>query len=103
MDHDRWRARSGPRRTTGSLTPGKQADITVLRSDDLNMWPLHDPVSTVIMQAGPRNVESVMIAGEFLKRNGQLQVGDISAPKQALAESGHRIASELRRREEEGH
>ena len=44
--------------------------MTVLRGDDLNMWPLHDPVSTVIMQAGPRNVDAVMIAGEFLKRDG---------------------------------
>jgi 5-methylthioadenosine/S-adenosylhomocysteine deaminase len=87
----------------GSLTPGKQADVTVLRADDLNMWPVHDPVSTVVMQAGPRNVESVMIAGEFLKRNGQLQVGETDGPKRALAASGQRIAGELRRREQEGH
>jgi 5-methylthioadenosine/S-adenosylhomocysteine deaminase len=87
----------------GSLTPGKQADVTVLRADELNLWPVHDPVSTVVMQAGPRNVESVMIAGEFLKRSGQLQVGEIDAPKRALAASGQRIAGELRRREQEGY
>ena len=87
----------------GTLTPGKQADITVLRSDDLNMWPMHDPVSAVVMQAGPRNVENVMIAGEFLKRDGVLRVGDIEESKLALAESGLRIATELRRREQEEH
>ena len=53
------------------------------------------------MQAGPRNVESVMIAGEFVKRDGRLRVGDIEASKKALADSGHRIAAELRRRERE--
>ena len=86
----------------GSLTPGKQADLTVLRGDDLNMWPLHDPVSTVVMQAGPRNVDAVMIAGEFLKRDGLLKVDGLEAAKQALAESGHRIAAELCRRERAG-
>ena len=85
----------------GSLTPGKQADLTILRSDDLNIWPVHDPVSTAVMQAGPRNVESVMIAGEFVKRDGRLRAGDIEESKKALADSGHRIAAELRRRERE--
>lgn len=84
----------------GSLTPGKQADVVILRRNDLNMGPLHDPVSTVLMQAGPRNIDSVMIAGEFHKRDGQLLLGDLEPAKQALAESGHRIADELRRREE---
>ena len=66
------------------------------------MWPLHDPVSTVVMQAGPRNVDAVMIAGEFLKRDGLLKVDGLEAAKQALAESGHRIAAELCRRERAG-
>lgn len=87
----------------GSLSPGKQADITILNCDALNMWPLHDPISSVVMQAGPRNVESVMIAGEFLKRHGALKVDDIEQSKRALAESGQRIAAELRRRAEEEH
>lgn len=86
----------------GTLTPGKQADITVLHLDDLNMWPLHDPVSTIVMQAGPRNIEAVMIAGQFLKRNRVLHVGDLSPAKAALAKSGWRIAEELRRRETTG-
>ncbi len=84
----------------GSLTPGKQADLVVLRRGDLNMGPLHDPISTVVMQAGPRNIDSVMIAGEFQKKDGQLLLGDLEPAKQALAESGHRIAAELRRRKE---
>jgi len=47
--------------------------------------------------------DAVMIAGEFLKRDGLLKVDGLEAAKQALAESGHRIAAELRRREREEH
>ena len=37
----------------GSITPGKQADIVLLRADDLNLIPMHDVVGCVVMQAGP--------------------------------------------------
>jgi cytosine/adenosine deaminase-related metal-dependent hydrolase len=87
---------------TGSLTPGKQADLVLLRADDLNMWPVHDPVSSVVMQAGLANVDSVMVGGRFLKRNGRLLAGDIENRKQELAESGRRIVAEIRLREQTG-
>jgi 5-methylthioadenosine/S-adenosylhomocysteine deaminase len=85
---------------TGSLTPSKQADLVLLRADDLNMWPVHDPVSSVVMQAGLANVDSVMVGGRFLKRNGRLLAGDIENRKQELAESGRRIVAEIRLREQ---
>ena len=49
---------------TGSLTPGKQADIVMLRCDDTNTYPVIDPVSTVVLQADTRNVDSVFVGGE---------------------------------------
>ena len=55
---------------TGSLTPGKQADVVVLRGDDTNTYPVIDPVSTVVLQADTRNVDTVLVAGESLKRDG---------------------------------
>ena len=78
----------------GSLTPGKQADIVVLRTG-LNMWPLHDPVSTVVMQASVANVEHVLVAGRFRKRDGRLLDEGLAAKCAALAASGSRIAAEL--------
>lgn len=36
---------------------GKQADLVVLRADDLNMWPVHDPVTTVVLQTSRANIE----------------------------------------------
>jgi cytosine/adenosine deaminase-related metal-dependent hydrolase len=62
---------------TGSLTPGKQADVVVVRCDESNTWPVIDPVSTVVHQADTRNVDSVIVAGEFLKRHGELVHGDL--------------------------
>ena len=62
---------------TGSLTPGKQADLVVLRCDHSNTYPVIDPVSTVVHQADTRNVDTVIVAGRFLKRGGELVGADL--------------------------
>ncbi len=72
---------------TGSLTPGKQADLVVLRCDLSNTYPVIDPVSTVVHQADTRNVEAVMVAGEFLKRDGALVGGDLRRARDDAAAS----------------
>lgn len=79
----------------GSLTPGKQADITILDATAWNMWPVHDPYSTVIMQAGIGNVESVLIGGRFMKRDGKLLCDGAPRVRDALAASGRRIVEAL--------
>ena len=59
----------------GSITPGKQADIVLVRTGDLNMFPAlpgGDPVHAVVMNAETANIDSVMVAGQFLKRHGRL-------------------------------
>jgi len=80
----------------GSLTPGKQADLVMLDAAAWNMWPVHDPYSTVVMQANIGNVSDVMIAGEFKKRSGRLLWPDPGRVKDELAASGRRIVSQLR-------
>jgi cytosine/adenosine deaminase-related metal-dependent hydrolase len=72
---------------TGSLTPGKQADVVVLRCDLSNTYPVIDPVSTVVHQADTRNVHSVLVAGAFLKRDGRLVGGDLHRARDAAAAS----------------
>ena len=79
----------------GSLTPGKQADVILIRADDLNMWPVHDPVASVVMQAGTGNVDTVMIAGEIRKRHGKLLYPKLAQRKDQLRASGRRILGEL--------
>jgi cytosine/adenosine deaminase-related metal-dependent hydrolase len=72
---------------TGSLTPGKQADVVVIRGDDTNTYPVIDPVSTVVLQADTRNVDTVFVAGEALKRDGQLVGADLRGARDRAAAS----------------
>jgi cytosine/adenosine deaminase-related metal-dependent hydrolase len=57
---------------TGSLTPGKQADLIVLRSDTPNIYPINDPIGAVVWGMDTSNVDSVFVAGRALKRDGEL-------------------------------
>jgi cytosine/adenosine deaminase-related metal-dependent hydrolase len=79
----------------GALSPGMQADLVMLRADDLNLWPVHDAISTVVMQAGLANVDSVMVAGEWRKRHGKLLGADLDRLRGELARSGQRILGAL--------
>ena len=69
---------------TGSLTPGKQADVMIIRGDDTNTYPVIDPVSTVVLQADTRNVDTVFVAG----RAGQ-------ARRRSLSDADLRRARDL--------
>ncbi|NKB47826.1 MAG: amidohydrolase family protein [Alphaproteobacteria bacterium] len=80
----------------GSLTPGKQADVTLLRQADLNLAGVADPINGIVMHANPGNVDTVIIAGEIKKRNGQLKFDGIDAKIAALGESSARILEEFK-------
>lgn len=67
----------------GSLEPGKQADLVLLRVDGVRHRPLIDPFATVVLHAGPGDVDSVFVAGRAVKRAGVLAGADRAA---ALAE-----------------
>jgi len=86
---------AGLDRKVGSLTPGKQADIVMLRADDINMVPAQDVVGCVVMQANPSNVDTVMIAGRIVKRNGRLLFGGLREKLVALRSSGERILADF--------
>jgi cytosine/adenosine deaminase-related metal-dependent hydrolase len=79
----------------GSLTPGKLADLVVINADDLNLFPVHDPLSTVVMQTSLANIESVMIGGAWKKRNGRLLADGLNQKKELLAQSGHRLVHDI--------
>ena len=80
----------------GSLVAGKQADLVMIRADDLNMFPLHDAVNAVVMQASLANIDSVMIAGQWHKRDGRLRYPNLSARKAELRASGERILAAMK-------
>ena len=72
---------------TGSITPGKEADIILMRADDLNLAPLNQPVAAVVVMAHPGNVDSVLVGGKFVKKNGQMLSVDTAAVLKKAIES----------------
>jgi len=79
----------------GSLAAGKQADLVMIKASDLNMQPVHDAVSTVVMQTSLANIDSVMVAGQWKKRHGQLVNVDLAPKVAALRASGQKIVAAL--------
>ena len=57
---------------TGTLTPGKQADVILIRTDQVNVAPIVDAVATVVISADTSNIDTVFVAGRIVKHNGQL-------------------------------
>lgn len=56
----------------GSITPGKVADLVLLRADTASMLPVNDPTHHIVFQAGRAEVDSVMIGGRMMKHAGRL-------------------------------
>ena len=61
----------------GTLTPGKEADVILLRTDRLNVMP-RITRSAPWLQYGPANVDTVLIGGQVKKRDGQLVGVDVA-------------------------
>ncbi len=76
-------------REIGSLEVGKKADLVVINPRTANMLPVYDPVANLISAMQARNVESVMVDGRWLMREGQIVVVDEAA---ILAEAEARSA-----------
>jgi 5-methylthioadenosine/S-adenosylhomocysteine deaminase len=78
---------------TGSLTPGKQADVVIIDATSLNMAPIIDPVAAVVLSADVSNVDSVFVAGQAKKRDGKLLAdvnkarADVEASRDYLLEA----------------
>jgi cytosine/adenosine deaminase-related metal-dependent hydrolase len=71
----------------GSLTPGKRADLILVRTTDLNMAPLGDPVQAIVRSAQPHNVDTVVVDGRILKRGGQMTALDVEKVVREASES----------------
>ena len=71
---------------TGSITPGKQADIVIIDTKAVNMAPVIDPVGAVVCAADVSNVRTVLVAGEILKDDFKLK-----ADARRAASRRHRV------------
>ncbi|SMC81399.1 amidohydrolase family protein [Polynucleobacter kasalickyi] len=79
----------------GSLAIGKQADLVMIRATDINMQPVNDLVSSVVMQTSLANIENVMIAGSWQKRRGELLAQNVLQKTQDLNLSAKKIKQAL--------
>jgi 5-methylthioadenosine/S-adenosylhomocysteine deaminase len=71
---------------TGSITPGKKADLVIIETKSPNVAPVIDPVGTVVCAADVSNVDTVIVDGRFVKRNGKL-LAELSGPRRDVEAS----------------
>jgi len=81
---------------TGSLSPGKQADLILVRTDSIHMSPMNDPVAALVFYAHPSDIDSVWVAGKPRKRGGNLVGVDWPQLRGELERSRDRILSRYR-------
>lgn len=81
----------------GSLTPGKRADIVLLDMTGVSQsgWNRRDPLGAVISQANSGNVDTVMIDGRIVKRNGRLTHVNLDAALSRANESHKYLFEEM--------
>ncbi|MFP5331923.1 MAG: amidohydrolase family protein [Acidimicrobiia bacterium] len=75
----------------GKLSPGKEADIVLLRTDRLNVTPLNDPATAIVVGMDTSNVDTVMVRGRIMKRGGRLLHVDWEAVRRMTTESRDQV------------
>ena len=74
-------------RRIGTLTPGKEADIILLRTDTINAMPVNHAAGAVVTLMDTSNVDTVFIAGKLMKQGGRLLNVDLSRIRRAVEAS----------------
>ncbi|ALS61609.1 amidohydrolase family protein [Pandoraea norimbergensis] len=78
---------AGLSHATGSLAPGKQADLVLIRADDINLYPSNNAIGTIVHAAERSNVDTVIVGGRIRKSGGKLLGLDMQALKHATEAS----------------
>jgi 5-methylthioadenosine/S-adenosylhomocysteine deaminase len=71
----------------GSLTPGKEADLIAIATDTLSLTPMNNPWGAVVYAAHPGNVDTVIVAGRVVKRDGKLLDADVERVRRLALET----------------
>jgi cytosine/adenosine deaminase-related metal-dependent hydrolase len=79
---------------TGSITPGKKADIVILDGGAVNVAPIIDPVAAVVCAADISNVETVIVDGVIRKSNGKL-LASLDEPRRLVEASRDYLVSQV--------
>ena len=78
----------------GTITPGKRADLVLIDATDFMTAPSHSPVETVVFQSDPSHVDTVLVDGEVVKRDGELTNPRVSEEFDRFVASGERLLDE---------
>jgi cytosine/adenosine deaminase-related metal-dependent hydrolase len=82
---------AGLRGVTGSLEPGMQADVIVLRTDRPNIFPVNDPIGAVVWGMDTSNIDRVFVGGRVVMRAGVLEA-DVQRARDLATEARRRLA-----------
>lgn len=77
---------------TGSIEPGKEADLVLVETGSANMFPVYDPYSALVYSANSSNVKDVFVAGEQLVADKKLVRADFRRIRRELKERMDRSA-----------
>jgi 5-methylthioadenosine/S-adenosylhomocysteine deaminase len=69
---------AGLERQIGTLTPGKQADLIMVRTQGVAVFPVTNAIGTIVQAVERSDVDTVMVAGEIRKRAGTLLGVDVA-------------------------
>jgi 5-methylthioadenosine/S-adenosylhomocysteine deaminase len=71
----------------GTLSPGKEADITMLAADQINVFPLNNVPGTIVTLMDTSNVDTVFVAGKVVKWQGKLVGVDFGRLRRTIEKS----------------
>ena len=74
-------------RKIGTLTPGKEADIVMLRMDRINVMPVNNVYGAIVLGMDTSNVDTVFIAGKLMKWKGELVGVDMRRIRRLVEQS----------------
>jgi cytosine/adenosine deaminase-related metal-dependent hydrolase len=78
--------------STGSLEPGKRADIVVLRTDRANVWPINDPIGAVVWGMDTSNIDRVIVSGRTVLKRGAFEA-DVAAAARLATRARERVSA----------
>jgi len=96
-----WATRGGAKAlgldsSIGALTPGRQADIVLLKNDASPvMFPVLNPYGHVVFQAQRGDVHTVLVGGRVVKRDGKLVDADLAAARAKVGATIDHLRSTL--------
>lgn len=78
----------------GSIAVGKKADLVIFRCDDISTVPVHDPTATVVFHTSSANIDTVIVNGRVLKKDGSLVGANWPSMRSALLSQSERIKAQ---------